>query len=236
MSENTRKHTLPIRLSADEREKSRASFLSDNEPHAMDHTSDQTDLSLRNEDVASMSDSSVSEATVSESSVNHNSSNHNNQDQHNMSEAEGAPVDTPVNTAELVEQNDVRSLLNDAGLRPTKQRLALGGLLFSKGERHVTAEILHEEAVQHDLQVSLATVYNTLHQFTEAGLLRQLAVDGAKTYFDTNTSSHHHFYCEGSGQVMDVPAGEMRISGLPVPPQGMEISRVDVVVRLANKK
>ena len=96
--------------------------------------------------------------------------------------------------------------VRDAGLRPTRQRIALATLLFAKGDRHLSAEELHEEAVGAGVPVSLATVYNTLHQFTEAGLLRILAVEGAKTYFDTNTSDHHHFFVEGENRVFDIDA------------------------------
>ena len=97
---------------------------------------------------------------------------------------------------------DVAKLLRGAGLRPTRQRVALAHLLFASGDRHVTAETLHEEALARKVPVSLATVYNTLHQFTEAGLLREVAVEGAKTYFDTNTSNHYHFFCEHSGRLL----------------------------------
>src|SRR5690242_20957339 len=90
--------------------------------------------------------------------------------------------------------HDVKSMLRDVGLRPTRQRMALGWILFAKGDRHLTAEMLYEEASKAKVPVSLATVYNTLHQFTEVGLLRQVAVDGSKTYFDTNVSEHHHFF------------------------------------------
>jgi Fur family iron response transcriptional regulator len=119
-----------------------------------------------------------------------------------------------------------------AGLRPTRQRVALADLLFAKGDRHLSAELLHEEALAAGVPVSLATVYNTLHQFTEAGLLRILAVEGSKTYFDTNTSDHHHFYIEGENKVMDIMTGPIIVGGLPQPPEGMEIVNVDVVVRL----
>lgn len=125
--------------------------------------------------------------------------------------------------------------LRAAGLRPTRQRVALAELLFSKGDRHVTAELLHEEAVQQDVPVSLATVYNTLHQFTQAGLLREVAVEGSKTYFDTNTSNHYHFFCERDGTLMDIPTEGLTVHGLPEPPEGMEVSRVDVLVRLVDK-
>src|SRR5262245_42882106 len=95
---------------------------------------------------------------------------------------------------------DIAGVLKRAGLRPTRMRIALGSLLFGSGDRHVTAEMLHMEAISSAIPVSLATVYNTLHQFTEAGLLREVAVEGSKTYFDTNTSDHHHFYFERDGQ------------------------------------
>lgn len=132
--------------------------------------------------------------------------------------------------------SDIAKLLRDAGLRPTRQRTALAELLFARGDRHVTAELLHEEALARKVPVSLATVYNTLHQFTQAGLLREVAVEGAKTYFDTNTSNHYHFFCEHSGGLMDMDTGELRIEGLPEPPEGMKVSRVDVLVRLVDKR
>ena len=96
----------------------------------------------------------------------------------------------------------------------------------------MTAELLHAEAVGVGERVSLATVYNTLHQFKRAGLVRELAIDGTRTYFDTNTSNHSHFYVERDGKLMDIPEGSIRVDGLPTPPEGMRISHVDVVVRL----
>ncbi|WP_075216576.1 iron response transcriptional regulator IrrA [Mongoliimonas terrestris] len=126
----------------------------------------------------------------------------------------------------------VRHLLSHAGLRPTRQRVALGEILFNKGHRHVSAEQLHDEAVTARVPVSLATIYNTLHQFTEAGLLREVAIEGTKTYFDTNVDDHHHFFVEGSNDVLDIPAAGVTIGSVPEPPEGMEIVRVDVVVRL----
>jgi Fur family iron response transcriptional regulator len=122
-----------------------------------------------------------------------------------------------------------------AGLRPTRQRVALAELLFAKGDRHLTAEQLHEEALGAGVPVSLATVYNTLHQFTHAGLLRILAIEGSKTYFDTNTSDHHHFFIEGENSVFDIADAPVRVVNLPAPPAGMEIVNVDIVVRLRRK-
>jgi Fur family iron response transcriptional regulator len=125
--------------------------------------------------------------------------------------------------------------LNRVGLRPTRQRLALSRLLFENGDRHVTAELLHEEAMAANVPVSLATVYNTLHQLTSVGLLREVLVDPGRSYFDTNTGDHHHFYFEESGEILDFPA---QVMGSPLPsdiPEGTELTRVDVVVRLNGK-
>ena len=129
----------------------------------------------------------------------------------------------------------VRTKLREVGLRPTRTRIALSALLFSKGDRHVTAEQLFEEANQARVSVSLATVYNTLHQFTEVGFLRQVAIDASKSYFDTNTTEHHHFYIEDRHELMDIPPTNVIVGKAPVPPDGYEIARIDVVVRLRRK-
>lgn len=129
--------------------------------------------------------------------------------------------------------------LRASGLRPTKQRLALAEMIFAKGHRHIAAEELHEEAVSANVPVSLATVYNTLHQFTEAGLLRIIAVEGSKTWFDTNISDHHHFYLEHEARVIDIPEGpegQPVVANLPPPPAGMEIVNVDLIIRLRPKQ
>src|SRR6478736_5015605 len=128
--------------------------------------------------------------------------------------------------------SDLRDKLRRVGLRPTRQRVSLGWLLFGKGDRHITAEMLFDEASRARVPVSLATVYNTLHQFTQAGLLRELAIDGAKTFFDTDNSDHHHFVVDGENTVIDIPASAVDVAALPEPPTGYEIARVDVVVRL----
>jgi Fur family transcriptional regulator, iron response regulator len=132
--------------------------------------------------------------------------------------------------------HDVQALLRQVKLRPTRQRMALGWLLFAKGGRHLTAEMLYEEAGQAKIAVSLATIYNTLHQFTNAGLLREVTVNGSKTYFDTNVSDHHHFFVESEHNLIDIPADPDIIGKLPDVPEGYEISRVDVVVRLRRKR
>jgi Fur family iron response transcriptional regulator len=131
--------------------------------------------------------------------------------------------------------HDVKAMLRDVGLRPTRQRMELGWLMFGKGNRHITAELLFEEAGNAKVPVSLATVYNTLHQFTEVGLLRQIAVDGSKTYFDTNASLHHHFFVEGENALFDIPDADVFVGKPPIPPEGYEIARIDVVVRLRRK-
>jgi Fur family iron response transcriptional regulator len=128
--------------------------------------------------------------------------------------------------------SSTRARLRGAGLRPTRQRMALAQLLFARGNRHISAEGLHDEALAADVPVSLATVYNTLHQFTAAGLLREVPLDGSKTYFDTNVSDHHHFFLEDDNVMFDVPEHALRLDSLPEPPPGTEISRVDVVIRL----
>ncbi len=124
--------------------------------------------------------------------------------------------------------------LRAAGLRPTRQRVALAAILFGRGHRHIAAEGLHEEAVAANVPVSLATIYNTLHQFTGAGLLRQVAVEGARTYFDTNVSEHHHFFVMGENRLIDVD-GPINIADIPAPPPDMEVTSVEVIVRVRRK-
>jgi Fur family transcriptional regulator, iron response regulator len=125
--------------------------------------------------------------------------------------------------------------LRVAGLRPTRQRLALATLLFGSGDRHVSAEVLHSEATEQGEHVSLATVYNTLHQFERAGLLREIAIGGQRAYFDTNISNHNHFFVEADGRLLDIPGSAIRVDGLPEPPEHLKISHIDVVVRLVRK-
>ncbi|MGK9233864.1 transcriptional repressor [Inquilinus limosus] len=122
-----------------------------------------------------------------------------------------------------------------AGLRPTRQRVALARLLFGGCDRHVTAEALHGEALSAGQAMALATVYNTLHQFTEAGLLREVVIEAGRSYFDTNTRDHHHFYHEATGELRDVHGESVVVSALPDPPAGTRIARVDVVIRLADE-
>jgi len=122
--------------------------------------------------------------------------------------------------------------LKEAGLRPTRQRLALARLLFADGHRHISAEELFQEARNADIQVSLATIYNTLHQFTDAGLLREVPVDSGQSYFDTNVDHHHHFFVPETGEVMDIDSDAIGLDSAPAPPDGYAVERVDVVVRL----
>lgn len=128
------------------------------------------------------------------------------------------------------------SWLQGADLRPTRQRLTLAILLVGDGQnRHVTAEGLHDQATQGPEGVSLATVYNTLKAFCDAGLMTEVIVDGNRSYFDTRTDDHPHYYWEDDGSITDAPTDSVRIETLPTPPDGAEISKVDVVIRLRRK-
>ena len=127
------------------------------------------------------------------------------------------------------------AVLRMAGLRPTRQRVALAEILFGGAHRHVSAEQLHAEANAASVHVSLATIYNSLHQFRLAGLLREVAVDASRSYFDTDTSDHHHFYIEDEQRVIDIPASAILIQNLPNPPKGMKVTHVDVVVRVRKE-
>ena len=122
--------------------------------------------------------------------------------------------------------SSVLSRLRSAGLRPTRQRVALARLLFDSADR------LHGEAAAAAIRVSLATVYNTLHQFTTAGLLREVVVEPGRSYFDTNVDDHHHFFCESTGMLQDIPGAAVMVGALPSAPAGTEISRVDVIIRV----
>ena len=129
----------------------------------------------------------------------------------------------------------ILSRLRAAGLRPTRQRLALARMLLDASDRHVTAEQLHGEAAAASIKVSLATVYNTLHQFTAAGLLREVVVEPGRSYFDTNIDDHHHFFCESTGMLQDIPGAAVTVGQLPRAPAGTEISRVDVIIRVRRQ-
>lgn len=124
--------------------------------------------------------------------------------------------------------------LREVGLRPTRQRVDLASLMFVGEDHHMSAESLHRDATGAGISVSLATVYNTLHQFTHAGLLREIVVDSGRSYFDTNTSEHHHFFFEKKGVLEDIPTGDVVLAELPEAPAGSKISRVDVIVRVTD--
>lgn len=124
--------------------------------------------------------------------------------------------------------------LRDKGIRPTRQRVALAELLLEGGDRHVAAADMHRELVRAGARVSLATVYNTLHLFTRAGLLREVAVEPGRSFFDTNVAEHHHFLHEDTGRLEDIPVGEIGLARLPSAPPGTETRRIDVIVRVAR--
>lgn len=135
-----------------------------------------------------------------------------------------------------LQQSRARDWLAKGALRPTKQRAALAEVLVGDGlDRHVTAESLFEACGSTEEKVSLATVYNTLRAFCDAGLMREITVDGSKSYFDTNMSDHPHFYWEDTATLQDAPAEQLNISALPHAPEGAEIAKVDVVIRLRRK-
>lgn len=128
----------------------------------------------------------------------------------------------------------VQSILKETGLRPTRQRLTIGRLLFREGHRHVTADSLHQEAIGNGAALSLATVYNALAQFAQVGLIRKVSLNGERSYFDTNACDHHHFYVDAEDRIIDIPSDEIRFDRLPSPPDGYEIINVDVVIRLSR--
>jgi len=128
--------------------------------------------------------------------------------------------------------SDLAARLKTAGLRTTQQRLVVAALLFRGRDRHVTAEQLHAEAMAANHKVSLATIYNTLGQFVEGGLLRQVMVDPSRCYYDTNVSQHHHFYAEGCGALIDIPDHTISVTSVPLPPEGMAVTSVEVVIHI----
>jgi Fur family transcriptional regulator, iron response regulator len=138
-------------------------------------------------------------------------------------------------TVNMIGLKKLEDHLRDAGLRPTQQRIALAQLLYGQGDRHVCAEQLHAEALKAEVPVSLATVYNTLNQFKSAGLLRELAIEGDRSYFDTNTSNHFHFFDNEKHTLMDIEADGLSVVGMPKLPAGKVIDRIDVIVRLRDK-
>lgn len=128
------------------------------------------------------------------------------------------------------------SWLSGGQVRPTRQRLSLASLLVGDGcDRHVTAEGLFMAAKERGESVSLATVYNTLRAFCDAGLMNEITVDGQKSYFDTCTDDHPHFFWEDTQDLSDAPASELEISRLPAAPEGAEIARVDVIIRVRRR-
>ena len=129
---------------------------------------------------------------------------------------------------------DFLDVLKRCDLRPTRQRMALARLLSDAGDCHLTAEQLYDRAQKANIRVSLATIYNTLHQFTRAGMLREIVVDTGRSYFDTNTTEHHHFFFEDRAELEDISGGDVVIASMPKPPKGTEVERIDVVIRVRN--
>jgi Fur family iron response transcriptional regulator len=130
--------------------------------------------------------------------------------------------------------SQVVEVLKEAGLRPTRQRMALAKLLCDRGDCHITAEQLYKRARNAGVRVSLATIYNTLHQFTRAGILREIVVESGCSYFDTNISEHHHFFFEDTCELADIDGDDVVISAVPSPPKGTTVDRVDVIIRVRS--
>lgn len=147
-----------------------------------------------------------------------------------LEDAQPDPGSEPFNAGEF----GCAQRLRDAGLRPTRQRVILAELLFARGDRHVTAETLYSETVDTNVQLSLATVYNTLNQFTQAGLLRRIGPDGSRSFFDTNTSVHPHFYLVGEDVLVDVPE-RLMLTHMPEALPGHEIARLDIIIHIRRK-
>ncbi len=122
--------------------------------------------------------------------------------------------------------------LRKLGLRPTKIRMAIAGLLFDGHDKHVCVDDVIELAQAHKIKTSVASVYNTLNHFAAAGILRRITVEQGKAFFDTNLSSHHHFYFEDEQRLEDIPVADIKVTGLPELPEGRELKSIDVTVRI----
>lgn len=146
--------------------------------------------------------------------------------------SEAEQPDQTKRTDDAVAWHGARALLGAAQLRPTRQREVLARLIFGQGNRHFTANLLYEEALRAGMSISVATVYNSLKHFTKAGMLAQIGVDGEKTFFDTNINAHHHFYIEDEQEFIDVSGPGLTLQRMPTMPDGYEVSRIDVVIRL----
>ena len=130
--------------------------------------------------------------------------------------------------------NSIKDILRNSSLRPTKQRVMIGELLFNGTDKHVTAESLYRELTASEQKISLATVYNTLHDFCEKKLLKKVTVDTEKVYFDTNTSPHHHFYSDNEKLLIDISKDKIKIQGLPKAPKGKKIKDVELIAHLTD--
>ena len=126
--------------------------------------------------------------------------------------------------------------IRKTGLRPTRQRMILAELLFLNGNRHLTAEQLHGEVIDRNDQISLATIYNNLHQFTRTGLLREVIVDATRVYFDTNIEPHHHFFYENNAYLEDIPAQSLKLLDIPTLPPETSVTSIDIIIRVRSQK
>lgn len=139
-----------------------------------------------------------------------------------------------IEASESISIEQTRKYLRNVGLRPTRQRIDIFGLLFNNGHRHLTATDLYRESCENKFSVSQATIYNLLKEFTQKGLLREIAVNGNNIHFDTNTSNHCHFYHENTGKLYDIDDSDIYVLGIPEAPADQEVWRIDVIVRIQD--
>ena len=125
--------------------------------------------------------------------------------------------------------------IESSGIRPTKQRRVLAKILFEKGNRHLSADELFHDVKKEDRKISMATVYNTLKQFTSLGLVREVVVDQNKSLYCTNHKSHYHLYIEDEGKIVDIPTKNIDLN-IPSIPACLQLHNIDVIVRIRTLK
>ena len=131
--------------------------------------------------------------------------------------------------------NGAIKTLEKNGIRATKQRRVLAKLIFDKGKRHISAENLFDEVKREERKISMATVYNTLKQFTSLGLIREIVVDQNKSLYCNNNQSHYHLYIEDEGKVIDIPTKNIDLD-IPSIPACLQLHNIDVIVRIRTLK
>jgi len=131
--------------------------------------------------------------------------------------------------------NGAINTLEKNGIRATKQRRVLAKIIFDKGKRHISAENLFDEVKKEERKISMATVYNTLKQFTSLGLIREIVVDQNKSLYCNNNQSHYHLYIEDEGKIVDIPTKNINLN-IPSMPACLQLHNIDVIVRIRTLK